>query len=356
MFHSLIYVFGFGEGFANPTPPPIVGGSTTNAYTEIGGLVAIHPQGYGASFCSATLIDRYWVLTAAHCIYGQDAAQSMSDQGYDIYFVTAANVYNASNNDFHLVHSDKMIPHPGYSGQDVSNDIGLLQLAYPIDNKEPVPLNANRSNFTGEDIVYVGYGITGDGREDSGVRRTATVPYWTYDNMFIYTLDPNGEKNICSGDSGGAALVESGSGYIIVGVNSFGFDVNGGPPTCEGPDAAAGSTRVDQYLDFIEDNIGDINTDGGSSNGGGNNGGGNNGGGNNGGNNGGGNNEGSSPITAWDPPLADADYDTMEIPQPAANCAHVSGWSIWGILFAVFAVFRRDRNTKSCESAVSDKS
>jgi len=319
------------------TPPPIVGGSSTDAYTEVGGLVAIHPQGYGASFCSATLIDRYWVLTAAHCIYGQDAAQSMSDQGYDIYFVTAKNVYNANANQYHLVHSSKMILHPGYNGSTIEHDIGLMQLTSPIDNKEPVPLNSNYSTFTNEDIVYVGYGITGDGEEDSGVRRTAMVPYWQYDGMFLYTKDPYGEKNICSGDSGGAALVESSSGYTIVGVNSFGFDVNGGQPTCEGPNAAAGATRVDQYLDFIENNIGDINTDGGNSNnGGGNNGGGNNGGGNNGG-------SGSSPITAWEPPLADADYDTLDIPQPASGCSHISDWSVWGMFLAVFAVFRREK-------------
>ena len=317
-------------------PPPIVGGSETSAYTEVGALVALHPQGYGASFCSATLIHRYWVLTAAHCIYGSEAAQNMSDQGYDIFFVTAKDVYNAGYDDFHEIHPEKMIPHPSYDGYDVEHDIGLLQLSYPIDNKEPVPLSTTYNLFINTNIIYVGYGITGDGREDSGVRRTATVPYYYYDSMFLYTNDPTGQSNICSGDSGGAALVENGNGYIIVGVNSFGFDLNGGQPTCEGPNAAAGATRVDQYLDFIEDNVGDINTDGGSGN---TNGGGSNNGGN--GNNGSGNNP---VIDSWEPPLAADEYGVIEVPAPAASCQTASSGAGWGLAsLSLLSLIRRRR-------------
>ena len=339
----LLYILSFAH--ADTPPPPIVGGSVTSAYTEVGGLVAIHPQGYGASFCSATLIHRYWVLTAAHCIYGQDAAQSMSDQGYDIYFVTARDVYNASYNDFHEIHPQKMIPHPYYNGSNIENDIGLLQLSSPIDNKEPVPLNNNYSQFVNKDIVYVGYGITGDGREDSGTRRTATVPYWTYDNMFLYTNDPSGQSNICSGDSGGAALIEKSTGYVLVGVNSFGFDINGGEPTCEGPNAAAGAVRVDQYLDFIESNIGNINTDGGS--GGNGSGGSGSGGSGSGGSGSGGSGSDENPINNWKPPLADADYEQIEIPAPASGCATVSSKGlVWTWILCAVGVFFRRRNIK----------
>ena len=141
--------------------------------------------------------------------------------------------------------------------------------------------------------------------------------------MFLYTNDPTGQSNICSGDSGGAALIEKSSGYVLVGVNSFGFDINGGQPTCEGPDAAAGATRVDQYLDFIESNIGNINTDGGGSGGSGSGGSGS-GGSGSGGSGSGGSGSGDSPINNWKPPLADADYEEIQLPAPASSCATVS--------------------------------
>jgi hypothetical protein len=132
---------------------------------------------------------------------------------------------------------------------------------------------------------------------------------------------------------GGAALVENSNGYVLVGVNSFGFDINGGQPTCEGPNAAAGATRVDQYLSFIEDNIGDINTDGGGSDDGGS---------DDGGSDNGNPNGGENPISGWEPPLADADYEQLEIPAPATGCATVSSHgSFWGLCLALFGFARR---------------
>ena len=54
--------------FANEPPPPIVGGSVTNSFLQVGAIAALDPNGYGAAFCSGTLIDDTWILTAAHCL------------------------------------------------------------------------------------------------------------------------------------------------------------------------------------------------------------------------------------------------------------------------------------------------
>ena len=77
--------------------PPIVGGTTTNDYEAVGQLFAYSDQQGGFGFCSATLIHSQYVLTAAHCIKG-DAAESFVQQGFDIYFVSATNVYSALQN------------------------------------------------------------------------------------------------------------------------------------------------------------------------------------------------------------------------------------------------------------------
>ena len=214
---------------AQEAPPPIVGGTTTTDFLPVGAILAYDERQGGFDFCSGTLITADFVVTAAHCI---EAVLEYADYGYDIYFCTGSNLYTESGiRECDIVSG--ALAHPSYSSTTLAHDIGLMQLTAGLSSSGTYALNTDSpSTFSRTDeITYVGWGITGDNRYDSGRKRTVEVPLYTYDSQFIYTFDPDGERNICSGDSGGAALMWDDGDWELVGVNSFGFDINGGNPT-----------------------------------------------------------------------------------------------------------------------------
>jgi MYXO-CTERM domain-containing protein len=248
------------------TPPPIVGGSEVSGhpYKQVGAFVA-EKGGFAGSFCSGTLVAARRVITAAHCV---EAAEDYADAGYTLYFVVADEVAGSWEASAEI---KSMYSHPDYSAQTAKHDIAVLYLLSGIQDFGTMDLNTEYlvQDEVGEKLTYVGYGLTdSDLANSGGTRRKVNIPIYHYDNNFVYTYADGASKNVCSGDSGGAAIWKDPEtdNWELVGVNTFVFDIDGGEPDCDSGKPAAAAVRIDRELDFLELHVdfeleGDSDTD-----------------------------------------------------------------------------------------------
>ncbi len=110
--------------------------------------------------CAGTLIDRSWILTAAHCVVGRES-EILSVRHTDT-------EYRVEN----------IMLHPDFEQEKtIRHDIALVQLKEPIDVGEPAKLYT-LSDEEGQTVVFVGRGTFGNGRkgliEEDGKQRGAT--------------------------------------------------------------------------------------------------------------------------------------------------------------------------------------
>jgi hypothetical protein len=114
-----------------------------------------------------------------------------------------------------------------------------------LNDEEPAP------SWYGEELTFVGYGVTGDGEVDSGVRRYANIPLLGFDPLLLYAFDDGDpHQNLCSGDSGGAAFETTAAGIELAGVNSFVFVYEANDALCA--DGGTAAARVDIHVPWIQ--------------------------------------------------------------------------------------------------------
>lgn len=199
-------------------------------------------------------------MTAGHCTYKLVFGV----------FVIYGNVLKNDHKHSQQVPMENIIIHPEYVHQTLRNDISLIKLVTPLEFNDfikPIALSFDDTlKLKGKLAVVTGFGVMSDDILDFSDHLMKTtmqiVDNYACGAMYnrpgftivteanVCAKPPKGKKNnICSGDSGGALIIEHGGKRVQVGINSF-----AAKEACM-EEKPSGFARVSKFESFIMDNI-----------------------------------------------------------------------------------------------------
>lgn len=236
----------------------IVGGQDARPY-EFPWQTSIRRKSTNSHFCGGIIINERWVLTAAHCMNGEDAATVS---------VVVGDWQRSAPNDFRQTLDIELFKiHDSYNSRTSEADVCLIKLASDIvlsENVQPVCAPDPTNNYAYYKSQCSGWGTLVSGGEccpDILQYVTMNVTTNEFCNAaypianpvkpdMVCATDNNGgnERDSCQGDSGGPLTIKEADGtFRVIGVVSFGRGCASGYPGVY--------ARVGYYAAWITDFI-----------------------------------------------------------------------------------------------------
>jgi len=217
--------------------------------------------------CAGSIIDQFWILTAAHCLYSRQAHE----------ISVLAGTYNLSNMDMGFLSKvSEVYRHQNFSSSSLKNDIALLKLEKPINLSDSVAVihlaEEKDPRNSGQIYTVAGWGATNmkryrdpwgyqwdftygpilktvevaDLSRRECLRKSGqNVPEEDFDTL-ICAEDEVGEGT-CRRDSGGPVTMTVNSTDILYGIVSRGLWPCGTKPALY--------TKVAAYQDWIANRV-----------------------------------------------------------------------------------------------------
>ncbi|XP_030582099.1 chymotrypsin A-like [Archocentrus centrarchus] len=227
---SCLAFIGAAYGCGVPAIPPVITG-----YARIVNGEEAVPHSWpwqvslqdytGWHFCGGSLINEYWVVTAAHCDV------SSSDR-----VILGEHDRSSNTENIQTMTVGRVFKHPNYNGFTINNDILLVKLATPAQlgtRVSPVCVAETTDNYPGGlKCVTTGWGLTRYNAANTPPRlQQAALPLLTNDECRNYWGSKISDVMICAGasgasscmgDSGGPLVCQNSGVWTLVGIVSWG--------------------------------------------------------------------------------------------------------------------------------------